>query len=346
MRILLVLFSSVIISLQLNAQNNSEESIKWLDINEAIELQKTQPKLILIDMYTDWCGWCKKMDATSFSHPGIATYINKNFYPVKFDCESRDTVFYKDSTFINSGPITTDRRKPPHDLAKYLLNGRLSYPSLVFIDEEFNHYPVAGFRDVPQIEPLLVYFAEKAFNTANYQEYEENFIKTFRPVIDSVYPELQGKVEWISFDDLQSVFEKEPRKILLHIYHYQTRGSQMMTATSFTNPVIADFINENYYAIRLDVLSQDSISFLGRDFGNQNLSPAYPHDLAIALLQPTISMPATIFLDESFTLIYALRGYATPKVLELYLAFINKNLYKNGNNAWVEFVNSFSSKIQ
>jgi thioredoxin-related protein len=346
MRIVVLVFSLIIISLQLNAQNNSEESIKWLDINQAIELQKTQPKLILIDMYTDWCGWCKKMDATSFNHPGIAMFINTNFYPVKFDCESRDTVFYKDSTFINNGPVTNDRRKPAHDLAKYLLNGRLSYPSLVFIDEDFNHYPVAGYRDVPQIEPLLIYFSERIYKTASYQEFEENFNKTYRPVRDSVYPELQGRVEWINFDELPTVFEKEPRKIILQIYHEQTRGSQVMTATTFTHPIIADIINENYYAIRLNVLSQDSISFLGRDFGNQNQSSGYPHDLVIALLQPTITVPATIFLDESFGLIYALRGYASAPLFELYLEFINKNLYRNGDNAWVEFVNSYESKIE
>lgn len=346
MRILLVLFSFIIISSELNAQNNSEESIKWLDINEAIELQKTQPKLILIDMYTDWCGWCKKMDATSFSHPGIAMFINTNFYPVKFDCESRDTVFFKDSAFVNSGPVTSDRRKPAHDLAKYLLNGRLSYPSLVFIDEDFNHYPVAGYRDVPQIEPLLIYFSERIYKTASYQEFEENFNKTFRPVRDSIYPELQGKISWISFEDLPAAFNKEPRKILLYIFHESSRGSLVMDATTFTHPVIADYTNENYYALSLNALSQDSISFLNREFGNQNQSPGYPHDLVIALLQPNITVPATIFLDESFGLIYALRGYASATLFELYLAFINKNLYKNGDNAWVEFVNSYESKIE
>ena len=48
--------------------------IEWLTWDEAITRMATEPKKIFVDVYTDWCGWCKRMDATTFSDKEIATY--------------------------------------------------------------------------------------------------------------------------------------------------------------------------------------------------------------------------------------------------------------------------------
>ncbi|NLA23335.1 MAG: DUF255 domain-containing protein, partial [Bacteroidales bacterium] len=70
---------SLLISVNIIAQNQTisteTESINWLSIEQAEELHKAQPKTIFIDMYTDWCGWCKRLDQTTFSNPAIIRYI-------------------------------------------------------------------------------------------------------------------------------------------------------------------------------------------------------------------------------------------------------------------------------
>ena len=81
------------------------DEIKWYTWEEAYELNQTAPKKVFIDLYTDWCGWCKKMDKETFTDPAVVKFINENFYAVKFDAEQeKDIVFNeKTFTFIKSG---------------------------------------------------------------------------------------------------------------------------------------------------------------------------------------------------------------------------------------------------
>ena len=69
----------------------AQEKIHWLTLKEATERNKQQPKKFLIDVYTEWCGWCKRMDATTFEDKAVVSYVNKNFYAVKLDAETKDT---------------------------------------------------------------------------------------------------------------------------------------------------------------------------------------------------------------------------------------------------------------
>ncbi len=69
----------------------AQEKIKWMSIEEAYELTLTEehPKKIFIDVYTDWCGWCKRMDKATFQNEEVAAYMNMHYYNVKFDAEQK-----------------------------------------------------------------------------------------------------------------------------------------------------------------------------------------------------------------------------------------------------------------
>ncbi|ELR72328.1 hypothetical protein C900_01610 [Fulvivirga imtechensis AK7] len=147
-------------------------TVNWMTFEEAVEKSKVEKKKIFIDVYTDWCGWCKVMDKNTFSEPEIAKYLNENFYPVKFDAEQEEEITFRDRTFkfVPSG------KRGYHELAAALLNNKLSYPSVVFLDEDFNMIqPLAGYQKPDQFEKIVKYIGGDHFKTTAWQEWEQNF---------------------------------------------------------------------------------------------------------------------------------------------------------------------------
>lgn len=155
-------------SVQPNKELNAEGPINWMSWEDAIEASNKNPKKLFVDVYTDWCGWCKKMDKTTFADPKVAAYINENFYPIKFDAEQREIVEYNGYSlkFINQG------RRGVHELAYSLLDGQLGYPSYVYLDEAQRRITVSpGFKQVSDLLKELSFIAEDHYKTTSYEEY-------------------------------------------------------------------------------------------------------------------------------------------------------------------------------
>ncbi len=174
-----IIFSlSIIIILPFFAFSQNSGKVNWYTFEEVVELSKKNPKKIFIDVYTDWCGWCKKMDAETFSHPYIADYLNENFYPVKLNSESTDPIYFMGYTFINEGA----GRRSAHQLAIALLQGQMSYPSIVYLSEDFKLITVVpGFMNAEVIEPVLKFISGNHYKRVSYEEFQ----KTFKSAIAS-----------------------------------------------------------------------------------------------------------------------------------------------------------------
>ena len=73
----------------------SQEKIKWISLEDAVYLQQTEPRNIIIDVYTNWCGPCKKLDRETFGNKDLIKYVNENYYAVKFNAEGNEKIEFQ-----------------------------------------------------------------------------------------------------------------------------------------------------------------------------------------------------------------------------------------------------------
>lgn len=171
MKYILLFLLTVFSAYWIHAQKNAK--INWVSFEDAVKKNEKTPKKFIIDVYTDWCGWCKKMDKTTFRNPTIVEYINEYFYAIKLNAERTDTVILGEQIFVNQNP---NQRRSAHELAIALLNGKMSYPSIVYLDENVEMLQaVPGFYDAESIEPILHFFGEDIYLSKSWEDYKTAF---------------------------------------------------------------------------------------------------------------------------------------------------------------------------
>jgi len=167
-------YIALLIFVLLSSQGFSQESVKWYTIQEAEKLNKQSPRPMFVDTFTDWCGWCKKMDKDTFTNPVISEILNNKFYPVKFNAEGKESVDFMGKTYINDG-----KSGNAHQLAVALLRGQLSYPTVVFLytqkDGSIAAAQVQGYKEPKEMEVFLSFFADKAYETQKWEDFQKSF---------------------------------------------------------------------------------------------------------------------------------------------------------------------------
>jgi thioredoxin-related protein len=152
--------------------------INWISLEEAEKRMTKEPRKVLIDVYTEWCGPCKMMNNTTFKDPAVVKYINDNYYAVKFNAEGQETITFKGNVYKNDNydPAKAKSRNATHDLTKAIapVNGRIAYPTIVYLDESFQILsPVQGMQRPEQIMPILTFFGDDVYKDKTWQEYSQ-----------------------------------------------------------------------------------------------------------------------------------------------------------------------------
>lgn len=144
------------------------QEIKWMSWEEAAAANAKEPKKIFVDVYTDWCGWCKRMDATTFKDPAVVALMNEKFYAVKLNAEQKESIFWQDQEF----KWVAGGRSGYHKLAYDLLEGRLSFPSFVMLDGSYSRIAISpGYKTGDSFIKELRFAAEEHYKTTSWQEY-------------------------------------------------------------------------------------------------------------------------------------------------------------------------------
>lgn len=155
------------------ASAHADGGIQWLSLDDVqVEMKKTQ-KLVWFDVYTDWCGWCKHMDKTTFSNPNVVKYMNEHFYAVKLDAEQKTDIRFQGKMFNAANP---PQNRTPHPFATQLLQGQMSYPTSVVMEGNFqNPQIIPGYQDLKNMEMILKYFGEGTYKKTPWAVYQAEF---------------------------------------------------------------------------------------------------------------------------------------------------------------------------
>lgn len=155
----------------------AEKKIHWMSIKEAFEANQKKPKKFVIDVYTDWCGWCKVMDRQTFTQPAIIDYVNENYYAVKLNAEQKEDIVLGQRTFKTQGNN--------HELAIALLNGQMSYPTTVFLNEKMEMIqPVPGYLEPRVFHQISTYFGGGHNQKESFDQYKAGtYVKQYQPAM-------------------------------------------------------------------------------------------------------------------------------------------------------------------
>ena len=160
--------SILLVCLFLSSVVGFGQDINWINIRELEEAQAMDPRKVFIDVYTDWCGWCKKMDKDTFTNPELANYLNEKYHCVKLDGEDKEIIKFmgRNFSYIKSG------RRGYNELPHELLKGRMSYPTVVVLDEEYGILQeFRGYRVAKDLMPIVRFFGEDEFKEKKWTEY-------------------------------------------------------------------------------------------------------------------------------------------------------------------------------
>jgi len=155
-----------------NVMGNAQNRVQWLSWEEAMEKNKVEKRKFVVDVYTDWCGWCKKMDKATFQNDKIARYINEHYYAIKMDGESKKEIVFQDKVY----KYQRSGRRGYHELPAALMQGRMSYPTVVFLDETASVIQaIPGFQSADNFELIMTYFAGDHYKTTPWKAYQRSY---------------------------------------------------------------------------------------------------------------------------------------------------------------------------
>src|SRR6266853_1203265 len=85
-----------------SATGGDKQELKWKAFNAGFAEAKKNNKKVMVDVYTDWCGWCKRLDKDTYSNGKVIDYLSHEYVVVKLNAESKDSIKFKENSYSGS----------------------------------------------------------------------------------------------------------------------------------------------------------------------------------------------------------------------------------------------------
>lgn len=134
--------------------------LDWMAFMPGMAAAKKSDKKLLVDVYTDWCGWCKRLDRDVYQNDKVSGYLKDHYVLVKLNAESSDTLRFKDKKYTQI------------EFAQSF--GITGYPSTIFFDakgEPVNLVP--GYLPAEKYLPIFQFIAEDYYKKMSWQDYQK-----------------------------------------------------------------------------------------------------------------------------------------------------------------------------
>lgn len=147
---------------------SAQAQVQWSTIQQAAKTD-IGSRLYFVDFYTDWCGYCKKMDRDTFNNSLVSQILNRYYHPVKFNAETTETVAWAGRTYA---PAPRNSKGRTHELAR----GLRGYPSFVIYQPDGTPlYIISGYKSADELIVILWYFASGDYRKQPFDKYRRNF---------------------------------------------------------------------------------------------------------------------------------------------------------------------------
>lgn len=312
------------------AQTELLPAINWLTFDQVKKLNEENPKPLVVFLFKGTDDSAKLMLKTTFTNKKVSVYTNSKFYPIKIDISSKAEI-----TFMDGKVYKKDPSKPYNDLAYLLLGEKPEVPTVLFYDVQKNGFSFKGYKNYYDMLCMLVYISENIQKTTKYEKWAPAYFHTFPP--DQKVNNIPLAVDWLPLKEALKQNKANPKGIFLTFYTKTSAASSVMLANAFSHSKVANYLDENFYCVRLDAQTTDTLVW-DKMYVNKHEAGNY-NELANTMLKGKMQFPAIFYFDKTNKLILNENSYLSPEALYLLSNYVVSESYKS--ETFADFMKAF-----
>lgn len=137
----------------------------WRELGAGLREAEAEEKPVVVDVYTSWCGWCKRMDRTTYADESVNDYMEAAFVPVKMNAESKERTVFAGEEYTYS------------QIAKgFRITG---YPTTLFLQADGKHITtVPGYLKPEQFLAVLRFIGDGHYKSMTFEDFQKELGQT------------------------------------------------------------------------------------------------------------------------------------------------------------------------